>query len=331
MWKAKRELTDEEIGYLLHGFGERLMLPKNYFDQINIPDSENELLLHPEELIDLREKYTQFIINNLTINVTGLTGEQKKDLSDKKLAYIENLDANNQDYKDWIQGEKKAVYFNNLLYQAPSFETPELKGHIYTNIRFQDSFIHWRSTEYAKHRLAEDVPKLQHRIYLNPDSRNIVEVFQKVIDKASTDDMLMTCKVQDRALELGDKYKRPYGRDVTRGDGVIIYLENKNDVKNMLDYLLQIYQDNPDIFIDRETNKVPQPIVPGISLGDEPEIQGESLTSHRVKFLEEIAEMTKERVKTTNVDEVGEFRKNLRNEAPNYNINPSNIAFNLTN
>lgn len=331
IWKAKRELTDEEISSLLHGFDKKIMFTKNYFDQINIPDSENELLQHPEDLINLRKKYTQFIVDNLAIGVAGLTTEQKKDLSDKKAVYVKSLDANDRDYESCIKGEKKAMYFDNLLYQAPSLKVSDNEGYIYTNIKFQDSFIHWRSNEYARHRLGGDVPKLQYRIYLNPDSRNIVDVFQKVIDEASANSLLMTCKVQDRALELSDEYRRPNRIGMIRGDGIVVYLENKNDVQNMLNYLLQMYQDNPNFFINRKTNKIPQPIVPGISLGDEPGIQGQSLTSHRVNFLEEVAQITRERTKTETVNGIEEFRRNLKDKASDYNINPNNIAFNLTN
>lgn len=312
IWNAKRELTDKEISFLLHGFDKKIMFAKIYFDRINIPDSENELLQHPEELINLRKKYTQFIVDNLAISVTGLNTEQKKDLSDKKAAYVNSLDANDRDYESCIKGEKKAIYFDNLLYKAPSFEVTDNEGHIFTNIKFQDSFIHWRSNEYARYRLGGYVPKLQYRIYLNPDSRNIVDVFQKVIDEASANSLLMTCKVQDRALELSDEYRNPIG--MIRGDGIVVYLENKNDVQNMLNYLLQMYQDNPNFFINRKTNKIPQPIVPGISLGDEPGIQGQSLTSHRVNFLQEIAEITRERTKMGIADEVEDFRRNLKIE-----------------
>ncbi len=327
--ESKRsELTDEEISGLLHGFGNNFLLAKNYFDQVPIPESERELLKQPEELIHLREQYTQFIRENLKIHLTAVTPDQREELVQTKARFLEELDVNNQDYAEWIRGTKSAHHYENILYFNQSFETQETKGRIYPSIRFQDSFIHWRSGAYAMRRLSGEFSESLYRVYLNPDSKDVIDVFQGVVNKASSDNMLLTCKIQDRALELGSKYKRGDELGNMRGDAIIVYLVDEVDVQVMLDYILQKYQERPEVFSGRETNKIPCPLIPGISLGAEPEDPDESLTSHRVKFLEDMATITRMTAKAGQINETEEFRRILKEEAPSRNINPDNIAFN---
>ena len=150
------------------------------------------------------------------------------------------------------------------------------------------------------------------------------------------DDILAQGKMLDRSYELTKQIKKQRAVPM-RADAIVLVVGDR-DADKVLDMALSIYRNNPAIFADRPTPKIPLRIAPGIAVGDESTKAGFSLTSHREEIISQALALTRQRLGielTGNVtaervnEALGIFRNTFIDIARANGVNPNNLAFNL--
>lgn len=213
----------------------------------------------------------------------------------------------------------------------------KIKG-VHPNIRVQreltNQFVHWETDQMLREVQEGTYPELKKRIYLNPKTSDSIEIFTELMKTINGKGLSAKGKVLDRSYELMRQMN--FGEpEPIRADTIVLYLKD-TDADNILETVLNKYIENPESFRDRSTPKIPTGIAPGIAVGDEPTVEGSSLTSHRADVIETVAKKTKEKLgmgetfdQSKRESALSEFRQTFKEEAVANNVDPNNMAFNL--
>lgn len=344
---------DDALSDALFVGGEQKMSIKNYLDQVEMTDSDRELMASPERLADLYEQTSEVIARNLKLKFVRRGTQQeaehrKSELKAAKDAFIDGLRESMPDTKSqivsWSSGdqsfpvgemeyrEKPLVIDGSDILNAETNKPDDVRPNIKVQRQVGGTFIMGYSDTRVESKMAGQADELQKRIYLNPDAEAVPVLFEQILQTANDHGIELQLKMLQRAPELAtaQMYKQKgMEADALRGDGMVVYVgsEHANDV---LDLVLALAKDKPEAFKGRQTSRVPLEIADGIAVGDEPlAAKGKSLTSHRAEMIEDIVSKVKASGKTG--DEARQaFRRGIRALSERAGINPDNLAFNAT-
>lgn len=354
--------SDEFITGLLTGTlkspdGTNAMFVKVYLDQVMSDQEEFELSHTPDRLADMHDGMVDMISDNLKIGIVDGDEKTRSYFVSKKQQYLERLRADSKKTRDMLvkykAGDIRAFNPAYAEYHGLTINTAEgeidvsgmgskkVKG-VRPNIRIQrelaNQFIHWETDQMMRDVQGGHYPELAKRIYLNPKTSNSVQIFTELMQTLNSKGLSAKGKVLDRSYELmgqmGSEKPQPI-----RADEIVLYMQ-EGDADGVLETVLSKYSEKPELFADRPTPKVPTKIAPGIAVGDEPAVEGASLTSHRADVIEAAASKTKSKLGMSFGDAIdpsksglalSEFRKTFKEIAVENNINPNNMAFNYAN
>jgi hypothetical protein len=336
--------------------GEKAFFVKTYLDQA-LPDQEEQVLAKdPVGLSELHETMSQMIASHLKISTANLSEEERMHIREQKKKYVDRLKKDSEELRGILQSymiEKKfpRTYANQAEFFGLTLETPQgmkditdtstrsLRDGVRSSISIQREavaqFIHWESEEYARARLAGEDVMLKRRIYLNPRTARAIEIFSKIIGTLDLEQIRAQAKVLDRSYELTQQAMTS-ARPI-RTDAIVIYVEEK-DADRVLEVALRLFDETPSDFVGRATPKIPTMVAPGIAVGDEPDVPGQSLTSHRTDIIEEAFSRVRSElgpIPKHGLDDrmrqkaVTQFKKVFPVIATEHGVDPENIAFNL--
>lgn len=232
-------------------------------------------------------------------------------------------------------------FISQLEQENPHPEIRRVRGELQENPLTGFGWRHMNSKEFIRSRKngSADVPSS--RIYLSPRyGMDMITVFKEVFERAEQRGLRFKAKIFATSTnELGDKSLRQEVSDYFAGeshrvDPMLFYPfdESKDD---MLQIVTEVYEEHQDAFKGARTGIIPAKIAPGLAVGDEPRgVSGrESLTSHREKFLFKAQEFAKKHPRWGSASDEQKraiHRKALQLFATKMNIDPDNIAFDLT-
>jgi hypothetical protein len=336
------EFVDAAVNGSLRVGDEKIQLLKAYFDQVPVDNSDNEFVRNPGEVKEYRDDLSDFVINHLRLIVPRSQSQHAEHLKVKKRAFLEKVDDDKKIIRDYIDTldrgreprpryPESAFDFQGLRLPTEGGEADLLEGvevsGIRANLQVQSgltqSFLHWTSRDYLK-RQNNEKPKLTRRIYLNPRVRSSIRIFSEVIDAAEAAGLQVKGKILDRSGE--SELLTGSATRTMRGDGIVMYV-SEEESNRLLGLIEDIYKNHYADFAGRKTSRVAMPIGEGVAVGDEPEAEGESLTSHRAKVMEGIIRT----LQSEKLDEEARLRRYhelWRVAAKDAGINPHNPAFN---
>jgi len=328
---------------------------KSYLDEVK-PDAEDQALSKsPEGLAQFHSAVVDMIAANLRVATGNMSEEEKKYVSEYKRRYVQRLQKDSVSWADLIKeysnGESKGLdpklgeYWGFKIgskegnVDISSHDVPA-KSNIRPNIRIQreigNQFVHWETDKQILTKVGDGKVDLSKRIYLNPKSEAAVEVFTSVMTYMNEVGISAQGKILDRSYELVQQMKKEEAKPV-RADEIVLYLQ-ESDADTVLQQVLTMYENNPDLFTGRKTPKIPVQIAPGIAVGDEPLETGVSLTSHRASVITEAIMETRKRLglqlgkKITSGQEslaTTTFQTVFPEVAKKNATDPNNFAFNL--
>ena len=344
MGALERTLQDPGGGHLLHMY--------DYFVKTTPDNIEVEISHDPERIAKLHSDMTQMISENLKIN---LADEGLRDYVEaQKSAYLRELTEEDKIFsegaKNHSAGDKLPEKFMSAheyrgfkmktaggeidISQSGGERAPGVEPNIKVQRGGTSQFVHWKTSPVAESWLkGEDVP-LTRRIYLNPSTPELIGTFSQIMKGLEQDGIRARGKVTDRSIEL---FKRATDTPKSvRSEGIVLYLEDK-DANNVLQKILKMQEDRPELFANRSTPKIATEVAPGIAIGDEPK-NGESLTENRVKLIESALNETREKIGIKFGEKIPQenaekayplFNETLKRIAKENGVDPNNIAFNL--
>ena len=337
--------------------GREFFLVKSYLDQVPPDNVEIAAAKRPEVLAELHDEASQMIKNNLKIFVPGKSSQERQVLSEIKQKYLADLEAGKGHFKNGIHALQKGgrvtpefmraaeyrglnVKLGNNVYDI-SDQGEKISG-VRPNIKIQREaagiFVHWETDRYADSRSkkVEPAPELTKRIYLNPRITENISIFTTVMQRLNAEGIVAKGKVADRSFELANDITKDTV-DSVRADSIVLYVQEA-DANLVLTSVMEIYEQNKDSFSGRAAPKIPQKLAPGLGIGDEPESDGESLTSHRADLITLAAYQVRRRhPELQNGIPAGkeEFARvalitEFKQVAIENGVDPHNLAFNLT-
>lgn len=334
--------------------GSRVLMLKNFLDLTRAGVDEEAISKNPEKLGELHEEIADMIANNLQVRVLDLTDKEKQFVKQRKQEYIKRLKQDSDSFKKMIEQLADGKRANKIADVADyrGFNIPTQSGtidisdqtgqklpNVRPNIRVQreitGQFIHWETDKLSSVKLQGAKADLDRRIYLNPNTPEAVKIFTELMKKLNEAGIAVQGKVLDRSYELAGKIKQPKVEAV-RADTIVLYTAEQ-DADVVLNTVLAAYQANKKAFAGRPTPAVPMKVAPGISVGDEPHAQGESLTSHRADVIGQAVREAQTKLgivgkkipKGKEGDAVKMFQSIVSDLLRKNDIDPKNIAFNL--
>lgn len=340
--------------------GEPAMLFKIYLDQVMPDAAERDLCHQPEAIGRMHVETAQMISENLRIWAAGKTAEEKAVIKQRKEAYQERLKRDSETWgglqseiaaaspgkESWPLHQKAAKYASYHGLRMPTtngeedisgFDAGKITG-IRANIRIQRGFgapfVHWETDAVSAAKLRQEDVKLTKRIYLNPKTGAHIRVFTELMRALNEAGVIAQGKVLDRSIELAN-----HDPDQSiRADAIVLVVDEAG-AEQAFKLVRQLYENEPDTFAGRATPKIPKAIAPGLAVGSESAINGESLTSHRERVIQEAVTETKKRLGLNDFDKVPKgkeqaaldmFQKQVWPEVAKRNgVDPENLAFNL--
>ena len=365
--KLKKEISSSTIlrgmnSHILDG-GEYFSM-KVYLDQVAPDETERELRRQPEALGKMHAETAQMIADNLHFTASAaLTDAEKGYLKQQGKAYKERLKRDCEAWTELIRnkhstghpsGDEYANQFARTgTYWGLQVQTKRGKveltdfergkvDNLRPNIRVQrqsagGQFVMWETSAYGTAKLGQKKMGPQKRIYLNPKTGEHVRVFTRLMRSLDAAGITAAGKVLDRSAELAVQMSGP-PEETVRADAIVLYVDEAG-AEQAFQLVHQLYNDEPETFADRPTPKIPVKLAPGIAVGDEPQGEGESLTSHRAKVIMEAISKTRERLgiewhrrvpAEKEQAAIDLFRNQVWPEVAKRNgVDPENLAFNL--
>ncbi len=330
---------------------------KSHLDQVLPDDEENRTAHSPQALAQLHTNAAQMITENLKVMVVDASEKQKDYVRFQKTQYTDRLQKNSEEWKETLEklaaGERpkgfytRAGEFHGFMIKTQdgsSVDIAQFGGKKFSNVRSNigiqpesvEQFIHWETDAATKAKVSGQPVNLDRRIYLNPKTSELVHTFSTLMQSFNEAGILVQGKMLDRSYELANHIDSSERRPI-RADAIVLAV-GEADADNALNMVLSMYRENPSIFADRPTPKIPLKIAPGIAVGDEPREEGVSLTSHHAGIIEKVSSLTRQRLgingenKVTHNHEDGAlhtFQQTFTEVARENGVNPYNLAFNL--
>ena len=325
---------------------------KLYLDKIPRSGSDTDIIANPERIVGLYELTSEILRRNISLMIASYHDNQ--DVSVRRAALQNSLlDYCHRQKREapqaaaqmiaWCTGEtyyfpeKEAGYYGcevegRDILDSESSGIPDVRPNFKIQRQLGGVFIMAYTNKRVCEKLAGQEQLLDRRIYLNPDLEAAPLVFEKLLQVANKEDISLQIKMWQRAPEVASahlKSLKGIPEEHLRGDGIVVYV-NHQDADKFLKQTLAIAGCNDGIFKGRHTSRIPCRIVDGIAIGDEPQVPGYSLTSHRAKILEDAATIVRQSGKQ-GVEAYDLFRAATRRISEENGVNPRNIAFNQEN
>lgn len=221
-----------------------------------------------------------------------------------------------------------------------SIDDPNAEGGRRNNVNYQAIYTLYDTTSYMEQKSQGIKPPITKMIYLNPRPQDAAVVFPAAMEALESANVSARGKIH--GLEVYPKHYAKRKADYKSGkikfsakrDMMVLYT-TEEEADAVLGIIKDIYDRHSTAFEGRATPWAPVRINDGIAVGDEPDIEGESLTSHRAMIVGQaleaaeayIAESGKNTSEVPDKDKVAIFRTVLSVLAKKNGINPRNIAF----
>ena len=348
--EEKHDFSDEFIKDLLdqnlRNPGQNLHILKNYMDEVPADESDKEFSTNIEAIVAVHEQLTDFVADEIRV----LSSPQNEAYFEQlEKGFAKKIQATKPAFREYVTGRVKGLNAADLItpedaidfrgFNAPvsggrsvNLLTTKVDG-AYPNIKIQDGttapFIHWSSQRVLEEKAAGRQPKFTRRVYLNPKMINSVEVFKDLVHKIEEESLEAKAKLYDpinNSVAAKDPEALEKGFSV-RGDTIVVYA-TESDAENLLETIKEVYASHEDAFKDRKVSRTPLQVAPGVGLGDEPAGGGDSLTSHRVKVMEDVRDVVRNSGEIDTTKQIEQFRLLWRMHARKEEINPDNPAFN---
>ena len=325
---------------------------KNYLDKVPQTGSDAEIIANPERIVGLYELTSEVLRRNIRLMIALYHGDQdlsvrhatlQNSLLDYCLRQKQEVPSAVARIIAWCAGEKCQFPVNEMGYYGCEVESqdildadsqgiPDVRPNFRIQRQYGGCFIMAYTNKRVCEKLARQDQLLDRRIYLNPDLEAAPLVFERLLQIANEEGISLQMKMLQRAPEVASAHlKRLKGRPEAnlRGDGIVVFV-NHQDADQFLKQALAIAECNAEIFKGRHISHIPHRIVDGIAIGDEPQVPGYSLTSHRAKILDSAATIVRRSGKQ-GVEAYDLFREATRRVSEANDVNPRNIAFNKEN
>ncbi len=347
--QASKKFSDEFIDGCLsgsHSVGAETVGTKGFLDKVETTPTDESIINDPEAIAATYLATSDMVARSLRLMTKpGMTTERKYELKTAKESYLSHLGDETQAAADqiigWTEDPKKRFPVAATEYQgfkvdgkdpldAMGKDAEDFRPNIKVQRQIGGTFIMAYSDARTAEKLSKRDEDLTQRIYLNPDMLATPEIFEKLLQAANAAGLSMQLKVFQRAPELaGAHVAKQRGRavDSLRGDGIVMYA-HEDTADDVLGLALAIAKDHPEAFVGRKTSRIPQRVAEGIAIGDEPNQDGKSLTSHRAEILEHVAHKVNKSGKTGQ-DARDSFRRGVKAISSARGVDADNIAFNL--
>jgi hypothetical protein len=294
---------------------------KGYLDQVEATAKDDEVISDPKAIAGLYLKTSDVLARNLKLFVAPNSDKtknatRKATIKESKDGFIAGLRSKAPSVaasiKDWCDGKSKPFPIYEMEYYGLEIDGKDVLdmaskpvSDIRPNIEIQRQlgadFIMGYSDARVEERFAGKEQHSAKRIYMNPDAEAAPELFEAVLQAANKAGLSIKLKMLQRATEFAEAHRRRQKgevRDGFRGDGIVIYTDNRQ-ADEVLGMVLAIAKDKPEAFVGRATSRVPQNVAEGIAVGDSSvQMPGSSLTSHRAKILNHVTTYVKQSGKT---------------------------------
>lgn len=354
---AENHLSDEFIEGAIENklkIGNQEMWIKEYIDHVEATSSDNEVIANPVAIAGLYLKTTDMLSRNLKI-ISVRNPDPDNDAARKNVIKTarDNFRAKLRDegnavahaIVEWCNRTTRDFPYEAMEYygmvvdgkdplSADSPSAPDFRTNFKIQRQVGGAFIMAYSENRVKEKIRKQDQELTRRIYLNPEIFATPDVFEQVLEHANQTGLSIQLKMYQRTPELVDTHvarehsKSNLGKDGLRGDGIVIYATD-SEADTVLDMVLAIAKDKPEAFVGRETSRIPQNVAEGIAVGDEPTQRGTSLASHRAEILNHVTAYVRKSGRTGEAAKAL-FRRYLAATAKANDVNPGNLAFNLT-
>ncbi len=351
--KAQKQLSDAFIEGAINGDlqvgGENADI-KAYLDNVEMTVKDKEVIDDPERIAGLYLRTTEMLARNLKVALArsddpSRTQARIEQAKHAKKAFITQLGDEAARTADeivgWCRKESNrfpigAVEYHGFrlddidVLDAESEGSPDVRPNFKIQRQLGGIFIMGYTDTRVREKMTGTDQVLDKRIYLNPDMEAAPGIFEQLLQAANDAGISLQLKMFQRTTEAAKVHrsKNQLKTGGIRGDGIVIYVSSKDSDK-VLEMVLALARNNPDVFKGRDTSRIPQYVAEGIAVGDEPvQMEGTSLTTHREMILSYAAERTRESGKQ-GMEARELYRDLVRRTAIANGVNPENIAFNM--
>jgi hypothetical protein len=344
---APKKFSDEFIDGCLdhmHRVGEQTMGTKGFLDKVETTPADEAIISDPESIAATYLATTDMLARNLKLlTKPGMAVGRKHQLKTAKEAFLTDLAAESQTAADeivsWSEGQTKrfpvaATEYRGLEVdgQDPLNAADKGADDFRPNLKIQrqigGTFIMGYSDKRVGEKLQGTDEDATQRIYLNPDLLATPKIFEQLLEGANQAGISLQLKMLQRAPELAEAHlRRTSGQpvDALRGDGIVIYTDSES-ANTVLELALAVAKDHPEAFVGRKTSRIPQRVAEGVAVGDEPQVRGKSLTSHREEIIGYVANKVRNSGKTGQ-EARDAFRRGMHVVAETNGVDGNNIAF----
>lgn len=350
--QAEKGLSDVFIDGAIKGVcmvGSEKVGIKGYLDKVESTKKDREVIDDPERIAGLYLRTTEMVTRNLRIFVTRSTDAQQAqkrrgDIKQVKEMFLNNLNSRTShvvsEIIDWCNGSNKKFPVDALEYhgfEVDGIDVLDAEGKSLSDVRpnfkiqrqVGGIFVMAYTDSQVQEKIAGTDEVLDKRIYLNPNIEAAPELFEKLLHIANEAGISMQLKMFQRVSEVARAHKLKFhdGESLgLRGDGIVVYVDNKH-CDQVLGLVIALAKENPAAFKDRKTSRIPARVADGIAVGDEPQMLGTSLTSHREKIFTSVAQEVRKSGKQGEEARIL-FRDLVAKKAIENGVDPNNIAFN---
>lgn len=256
----------------------------------------------------------------------------------------------------WVKGDVSARAVGQAT-KVPGLELPTSAGAIDVTNRFggkiknvrptisfqrevSNTAVHWMTRAAADKALElGHSPAVQRRIYLAPQVKAQVKVFEHLMQYNDRHGWQVMSKMMERAGEFAAAYDAAQAGHYNkiRTEGVVLTVGNEH-ADELLQYVLRLHAANGHFFAGQPTPRLAFAIGPGLAIADEPHGRdGESFNGQRVRALSATVAQTRMQLglqpgqKVTPISLVHArkvYDPIWQAQAKAAHINPHNIAFN---
>ena len=349
-----RTLRDDTIAgiiteKLITPSGEEAFGIKHWLDRSLPSPAERAISKDPELIANLHDDAADLITRNLRIATSGIEEPGKNYLREQKAKFFSRLETDKQVFRTVAHEARTSGPRTTRLNGADEFigfgvttregnkdlldidtKVPGIRPNIQVQREVSGVFIHWQTDARTKERVhGNPGEELTKRIYLNPEVTEIVGTFETLMQALNEAGIDAKGKMLVKANEAIAKNAGDKVEDV-RADSIVLALSDK-DADAVLDLVLSLYRDKPEIFEGRPTPKIPAVVAPGIAIGEEPGEEGQSLTTSRAELLAATAREVREghgiQQGAVTPAAINEFRSRFAINAARSGISAHNLAF----
>ena len=201
-----------------------------------------------------------------------------------------------------------------------------IDGFLANILMFQEGFI-WHVTA---DRVGKYFAETDYRVYLNPQIDQAISMADKLTSDFQNRNLPIMTKILNRSVEVAGKQHI----STVRSEGLIVYA-SENEINEVIEVILNCYQQDFQAFANRRTPKLAAMIAPGIAVATNQNLgKKTSFNRHRTRIIEsaweafELQSTPSEDVfSVISQEEIETFKRLLKAELSSNQVDIRNISF----